>query len=627
MMNQNEPRMMDREAMVGIGVCILLLVAWQVYVWKTQPPPQPPPVPIAAPAQAEAPVPEAPQAPSPKAATPDLPGFAERPAEAIAAEPPPPSPTLPDVAPVQIENDLCSVTVDLARGCLDGVVLKHHLNADMSAPVVLGEVADDGTGPLAVSGKEPWRTLSREIVAQDGRRVTLRRELAHSPDDARFHLVQAWELGDDYRVRYEVTLENPGPQELHLAEVQVQAGGIGPISLVSGDKVFRELQSIVYCLRDANDYVKHREIDRPGFMASWFGGAEAKVPKGFAEYQENPVRWVGVANKYFTCLLIPDDGFPAGNMLFAEPLPADPGVKPQEAPFRVAAAGLLSAAGGEERAIAIAPGQAGRWMFTWYAGPQEIARLRDLAPATPKIMRLSWGAWLSWISRQLAVALIWLRQWCGSYGLAIILLTVIVKVVFWPATHRANLSMRKMQAIQPLIKELRSKYAKDQQRLSAETMKLYREHGVNPFGGCLPILLQMPVFFALYGTLTGAIELRHAGFLWIRDLTLPDTVGHLPLGFAAVPINPLMLAWGASMLLQQKLTPSAADPAQQKMMMFMPLVMTVMFYNAFPGGLTLYWTVSQVIGIAQLLHQQRRPDHEPPPSGKAPTGKPRAAAP
>ena len=127
-------------------------------------------------------------------------------------------------------------------------------------------------------------------------------------------------------------------------------------------------------------------------------------------------------------------------------------------------------------------------------------------------------------------------------------------------------------------------------------MKLYKEHKVNPLGGCLPILLQMPIFFALYAALSGAVEPRHTAFLWINDLTLPDTIGHI----FSIPINPLMITMSATMFLQQKLTPSAADPAQQKMMMFMPLIMLVMLYSL-PSGLTLYWTVSQLISIGQLI--------------------------
>jgi YidC/Oxa1 family membrane protein insertase len=131
-----------------------------------------------------------------------------------------------------------------------------------------------------------------------------------------------------------------------------------------------------------------------------------------------------------------------------------------------------------------------------------------------------------------------------------------------------------------------------------EMMKLYKEHNVSPLGGCLPMLLQMPVFLALYATLSGTVEPRQASFLWASDLSLPDTVFTIP--GLNLPIRPLMLMMTATMVLQQKLTPTAADPAQQKMMMFMPLLMLVMLYSL-PSGLTLYWTVSQFISVAQLI--------------------------
>lgn len=202
------------------------------------------------------------------------------------------------------------------------------------------------------------------------------------------------------------------------------------------------------------------------------------------------------------------------------------------------------------------------------------------------------------ISSLMLNALLWLQGICGSYGLSIVLLTLIVKTLLWPVTHKANVSMRKMQRINPLIQEVRKKYKDNPQKVNTEMMKLYKEHKVNPLGGCLPILLQMPIFFALYAALSGAVEPRHTAFLWINDLTLPDTVAHIP--WTTVPINPLMLTMTATMVLQQKLTPSAADPAQQRMMMFMPLIMLVMLYSL-PSGLTLYWTVSQLISIAQLV--------------------------
>jgi YidC/Oxa1 family membrane protein insertase len=159
--------------------------------------------------------------------------------------------------------------------------------------------------------------------------------------------------------------------------------------------------------------------------------------------------------------------------------------------------------------------------------------------------------------------------------------------------------MKRMQKVQPQMKEIREKYKKDPQTMNAKVMELYRKEKVNPLGGCLPILLQIPVFIALYSTLNGAVELRQVPFWWINDLAKPDTVA-VVLG---LPINPLVIVMTSLMVLQQRLTPSAMDPTQQKMMMFMPIMMLFILYNL-PAGLTLYWTVSQILAILQLYLQK-----------------------
>jgi YidC/Oxa1 family membrane protein insertase len=192
-----------------------------------------------------------------------------------------------------------------------------------------------------------------------------------------------------------------------------------------------------------------------------------------------------------------------------------------------------------------------------------------------------------------------------SYGLAIILLTGLVRLVFWPVTHKANQSMKEMQKIKPLMDELREKYKGNPQKLNQETMLLYREHKVNPLSGCLPMLIQIPVFFALYTMLRSAVELRLEKFLWIRDLSEPEALfeGMIPL-IGSLNILPLLMT--ATMIWQQKLTPSMGDPQQQKMMMMMSAVMMFMFYGM-PSGLLLYWTVSQCLAILQLLMHQKKP--------------------
>ena len=156
--------------------------------------------------------------------------------------------------------------------------------------------------------------------------------------------------------------------------------------------------------------------------------------------------------------------------------------------------------------------------------------------------------------------------------------------------------MRKMQEIQPLVKELRAKYGDQPEKMNRKTMELYKEHNVSPLGGCLPMFMQIPVFFALFNTFRSAIELRQASFLWVADLSIPDTIAD-PFG---IPIRPLAILMAVSMLGQQKMMPSSADPSQARMMMFMSVFFMFIFYSM-PAGLTLYWTVNQILTIAQTL--------------------------
>ena len=190
--------------------------------------------------------------------------------------------------------------------------------------------------------------------------------------------------------------------------------------------------------------------------------------------------------------------------------------------------------------------------------------------------------------------------------MSIIILTLLVRLLFYPVTAKANASMKKMQAVQPKIQELREKYKDNPQLLNTKMMELYRTEKVNPFGGCLPILLQIPVFFALYATLDGAVELRQVPFLWSHDLAAADTVARIPLFLFgwSLPINPLVIAMTVLMVIQQRMTPMSMDPVQKKMMMAMPIVMLIFLYDL-PSGLTLYWTVSNIFSIIQLRLQQR----------------------
>ena len=203
----------------------------------------------------------------------------------------------------------------------------------------------------------------------------------------------------------------------------------------------------------------------------------------------------------------------------------------------------------------------------------------------------------------------WLLTACyafvPNYGLTIILITVMVRVVTLPIMNRQMRSMEKMRALQPQLKALQAEHADDRQKQSEATMALYKETGVNPLGGCLPMLMQFPVFIGLFYALRSSFALRQAPFmLWINDLSAPEALFEIP--GIGLPVRVLPLIMGGSMFLQQKLTPTTIDPSQQMMMLFMmPIMMTVLFYQ-FPSGLVLYWMVSNFLGIAHQLLVGRR---------------------
>jgi len=213
------------------------------------------------------------------------------------------------------------------------------------------------------------------------------------------------------------------------------------------------------------------------------------------------------------------------------------------------------------------------------------------------------------IAKPLLLFLNFIYNYIPNYGVAIILITVIIKILFWPLAHKSAKSMKTLQKIQPKLAKLKEKYGDDKERLNKELIQLYKTYNVNPMGGCLPMLLQIPVFFALYKVLLQSIEIRHAPFaLWITDLSAPDRLMipgvELP-WINGIPV--LTLLMGASMYLQQRLTPTVGDPTQAMMMRFLPLVFTFMFIN-FPSGLVLYWFVNNILSIIQQYYINKTVD-------------------
>lgn len=249
--------------------------------------------------------------------------------------------------------------------------------------------------------------------------------------------------------------------------------------------------------------------------------------------------------------------------------------------------------------------------YNVYVGPKSYTVLSSLGVGLDRAIHFGF---FDILAKPMLRLLNFLYGFFPNYGVDIIVLTLIIKAVLWPLGSKSYKSMSAMKRIQPLMAQIREKYKDDKQKMNEETMALYRTYKVNPLGGCLPMVLQIPVFFALYRMLYEAIELRHAPFLgWINDLSAPDRLFHFPFSIPfmhppyGIPV--LTIVMGATMLLQQKMSPPMGDPAQAKMMMFMPLIFTFIFIN-FSSGLVLYWLVNNIVSISQQYYIQKKFDKQ-----------------
>jgi len=303
---------------------------------------------------------------------------------------------------------------------------------------------------------------------------------------------------------------------------------------------------------------------------------------------EGKIKWIALQSRYFMSGLIPDQVEEASLHLSLE-------------------SEKFMAARYRQPETAIQPGNQYTYTYQIFMGPKRMQELRQVGNDLDKLINFGWFDFI-------AKPCVWLMNVFYSvipnYGVAIIILTLLVKILLWPLGQKSYKSMSEMKKIQPLMKEIREKYKNDKKKMNQEVMGLYRTYKINPLGGCLPMVVQLPVFFALYRMLYEAIELRHAHFfLWINDLAAPDRLFNfdfsIPFMEPPFGIPVLTIVMGASMLLQQKMSPPMGDATQAKMMMFMPVVFTFIFIN-FSSGLVLYWLTNNILSIAQQYYTQKK---------------------
>ena len=340
---------------------------------------------------------------------------------------------------------------------------------------------------------------------------------------------------------------------------------------------FRELSLLAYSPDEGVTREMALGVGQAGFFGRLMGGSSDGVQE-----IDGPVRWVGFDVRYFTGVLIdPDpDSRPSLDVRFEMLEPA------KSARARIAPA-----------VVALGPGGTMSQSLRGFFGPKEPEALFAAGYGLEHTINRGWS-WLEPLTRLFEIALNKLYLVIPNYGLAIIVLTVLVRALVSPLMVRQMRSAEKMRAVQPRVKALQEKYKDDRQKQSEEMMKLWREEGINPLGGCLPVFLQFPVLIGLFYALQSSIGLRQAPFvLWIDDLSQPATLFTIPgLEF---PVRLLPIVMGASMFVQQKMTPTTGmDPAQARMMLIMMPGMMLLISYTFPSGLVLYWTVSNLLGIA-----------------------------
>ena len=550
---------MEKRAILAIVLSLVVVIIWSIVFAPSTPPPDE--FDDLAPLDALSP-----DAPLPL----DDPRLAEQPLPTITAQGEAVALADPEVQERLIEVDTGVAVITLtSRGAgVQMVQFRDYRTGleDGAGPIAVRPVRGAATAPLAgditIDGDRVI-PLGRQIFASESDDVALSDSLAVT------EVAFTSTLGDGLVVRrvyrfahgrydfeVETSVEGLSPRAMNALRLQW-----GPGLLEPGDDDVRRGQTAPL----PRSYVSGKIVDA------------APDENGQPVVEQGTVSWASLGDTYFTAALIPRD--PPGDAVIVS--------------------------NGYDGALSVAvrtpmPPDRPRQIMQVYIGPKEEPLLEATEPSLTKVIDLGF---FSPMARPMLQLLRLVNRWVHNYGLSIILVTILIKLVFWPLTHKSYKSMKAMQRLQPKMKELQALYKDDKPGLNRAMMQLYRDQKVNPMGGCLPMILQIPFFFAFYNALLYSIELRHApficweqeifwGFRGICDLSVYDPSY----------ITPVLM--GASMFWQQSMTPTVGDPTQAKIMKFMPLIFLFFFLNA-PAGLVVYWLINNVLSIMQQMLTNR----------------------
>jgi len=439
-------------------------------------------------------------------------------------------------------------------------------------------------------------------------------------------ITKDFQLTTNYLIAVTVRLENHAAEALQLPAQEWIVGTSTPL----GPRDNGQMVGVLWYNGGKSEEVTAGWFANPTLGCSCLPGGTPR-----AEYRggASNVVWVAAHNQFFTLIAMPQQ---AGQELVVRKIELP---RPTGEDAQMVATNAAVPVGYEAAVVypnlTLAPNQVFERQVMVFAGPKEYRTLARIANTFNNNVDLAmgfdralFGRFTAFFARLMLLSMNGLHDlFKVGYGWVIIILTVLIKALFWPLTQASTRSMKRMQAMQPQMNALREKYKDDPLKANRKMMEFMKEHKISPLGGCLPMLLQMPVFIGLYVMIQSAIELRGARFLWVSDLTQPDTLFVIP-GFlgnipffgipgVGLPFNLLPLVMGVTMLWQSHLTPASPsmDPMQQKIMRYMPLMFMVFLYN-FSAGLTLYWTVQNLLTILQTKLIRNTPT--PPPTAPMP---------
>ncbi|MDF7825024.1 membrane protein insertase YidC [Pontiellaceae bacterium B12227] len=574
---------MNKKDLIPVAGLIVLMIAW-FFIDRTFIAPK---FPAAAPVPAEQPAEPIPEAGNIE----DAALTAAKPA----AEQPAAAPAVIDTeVPADeivkvLENENLRIELTSLGGGIKSATLFQYPEFDQKeSPPVMLDFSDSAAlayqGLTGIGAKE---SLNIEKSA-DGKSVTFSKTWNSG---ALFE--RTLTIGDDYLLTVNDRFINNSSDPWNISGLRLLSGNMTNPADMKATKGISILGVDSYSVNDELNYWG-KKLNKLYKNADKAASIDA-VPEGMSNQQIN---WLAAKNKFFVQIISPQDE-PATMAILSTRDTSEKAILPNT----ITAALALSP-------IALDAGETKSIEYAYFIGPKKYSTLKETGNNYEKVMEFEttgFFSWMNWLMEPSRKGLLWtLNLFHGmvhNYGVAIILLTLLVRILFWPLTHKSTESMKRMQEVQPQIKAIQEKYKKDPQRAQQEVMKFYKENKVNPMGGCLPMVIQIPVFIALFTVLRNAIELRYSGFLWIADLSQPENLfaGSIPV-IGSLNILPLLMS--VSMIWQQKLsTPgTAATPEQQqqqKMMMFMMPIMMLFFFYTMPSGLVLYWTTSNLLMIAQ----------------------------